>query len=68
MKKSILSAVLFTALFLAACSGSDKKEQEKQDSIAEAAKADSMLQEALSDIKSGDTVKTDSIFPDSLKK
>lgn len=68
MKKFIISAALFTGLFVAACNSSQKEEREMQDSITKAAKADSMLQEALRDTLVTDTSKTDSIFPDSLKK
>lgn len=67
MKKLIFT--LFAALIVtAACNSVDKKEKETQDSIAQAAAADSILNAAMAaDTLGTDSAGTDSVVVDSIK-
>ena len=62
MKKIFYSALAAT-LFIGACNSTDTAEKSKQDSIAEAAAADSMLKAAVET----DTLTVDTITVDSIK-
>ena len=64
MKRSILSILAFTVIFLTACN-SNVQEKEKQDSIEAAAAADSMLREATQEADTSLTV--DSVIIDTTK-
>lgn len=57
--KNILLPIFIIILFASACNSANQKEIDKQDSIQEAAAADSMLKSALI---------ADSLLLDSLKK
>lgn len=60
--KLLLFTFFAAALFITACNSADKAEKARQDSIAEAAAADSMLNEAMeADSLIMDTLTTDSI-------
>lgn len=67
MKKLIFT--LFTALIVTtACNSVDKKEKETQDSIAQAAAADSILNAAMAaDTLGTDSAGTDSVVVDSIQ-
>lgn len=60
--KLLLFTFFAAALFITACNSTDKAEKARQDSIAEAAAADSMLNSAMqADSLMMDTLTTDSI-------
>ena len=67
MKKLIFT--LFAAVLVAtACNSVDKKEKETQDSIAQAAEADSILNAAMAaDSLSADSSGLDTVVVDSIK-
>ncbi|SKB80727.1 hypothetical protein [Daejeonella lutea] len=67
MKKLIFT--LFAAVLVAtACNSVDKKEKETQDSIAQAAEADSILNAAMAaDTLSADSSGLDTVVVDSIK-
>jgi len=67
MKKLIFT--LFAAVLVAtACNSVDKKEKETQDSIAQAAEADSILNAAMAaDTVSADSSGLDTVVVDSIK-
>ena len=60
--KKIIFTIFAAALIITACNSTDQKEKTRQDSIAEAAAADSMLNSAMeADSLSVDTLTVDSI-------
>ena len=66
--KKLIFTFLAAALVITACNSVDKKEKEKQDSIAQAAQADSILNAAMqADTLSVDSLAVDSAAVDSIK-
>lgn len=61
--KKLIFTFFAAALVITACNSTDKAEQARQDSIAEAAAADSMLNSAME----ADTLKMDTISVDSIQ-
>lgn len=66
--KKLIFTVFAAVLVSAACTSVDKKEKETQDSIAQAAAADSILNAAMAaDTLSTDSLGVDSVVVDSIK-
>lgn len=67
--KKLLFTIFAASLAISACTNSDQAEKARQDSIAEAAAADSMLNAAIAaDTLNTDTLKADTLTTDSLKQ